>query len=229
MRLPKWLSISSAFILVMLTTACYNDAGKQYGKIPDNMNYGGPVEDSIPSERAYQTQQLYGNVSHNNQRLEYNEFLSNEVMALYGVNTAIVMVTDQNAYVGVLIDNSAVGTKGTPPETNNWGTNHGIYNPYSPYNDSINSDDLHNGVNNYETAMHHDLLSHRFKQRIAEKIRYLQPALMDVYISANRDFVNAMNNMAQESWKGRSLQPFLAEFNKTVANVFGTAQLLPEK
>jgi YhcN/YlaJ family sporulation lipoprotein len=223
--------ISSVMILALITllTACYNDAGKQYGKSPDHTNFGSPLENPVDSERAYQTQQLYGSVTHQNQKLDYSEFLSNQVTTIKGVNTAIVMVTDQNAYVAILIDNSATGTRGSALETNNDGARVGIYNPDAANTDYLNPNQLHNGYNNYETSKDHNTLSHRFKQRIAERIRTLHPQLIDVYISANRDFVNTMNNYAQESWKGNSLQPYLSEFNQTVANVFGTAQILPQK
>jgi hypothetical protein len=211
-------------IFLMLTLASCSDAGREYGKSPDHTNFGSPVENSTESERAYQTQQLYGPVTHNNTKLEYSQFLSNQLHAMNGVNTAIVMTTDQNAYVALMIDSSATGTKGTTKETNNQGTSKGFYNDNAPWSDYLPSNDLNNGYNSYETAVHHDMLSHRFKQTIAEKIRLLQPSVMDVYISANRDFLNKMNNYAQESWKGHSLLPLLTDFNQTVARVFGTAQ-----
>jgi YhcN/YlaJ family sporulation lipoprotein len=230
MSIKKWhlLILSISILAIAILSGC-SEGGRQYGKSPDHTNFGSPVEDNTGSERAYQTQQQYGPVTHNNAKLDYSEFLSNQVMTLNGVNTAIVMVTDQNAYVGILIDSTATGTKGRTRETNNDGTRVGIYNPDNPNSDSINSNDLNNGANNYETAQDHSLLSHRFKQRIAERIRFLNPAIMDVYISANRDFVNAMNNYAQESWKGHSLQTYLSEFNTTVTHFFGTNQILPNK
>ncbi|MBD0379481.1 hypothetical protein ICC18_05090 [Paenibacillus sp. WST5] len=214
------------FLLLILSGCMEN--GRQYGRNPDITNYGSP-QDTTDSERAYQTQQLSGPVTHNNKKLEYNQFLSNQLNALNGVNTAIVMTTDQNAYVAVMMDRSATGTKGTTLETNNQGTVKGFYNDNAPFDDNMSSNDLNNGYNNYETAVHHDMLSHRFKQTIAEKIRSLQPNLMDVYISANREFLNKMNNYAQESWKGNSLMPLLTDFNQTVERVFGTAQVLPER
>lgn len=223
----KWLLPVWGFTMAALLSACYNDAGKQYGKSPDSTNFGSPTEDSLPSERSYQTQQLHGPVTHNNRKLGYSDFLSTQVMALSGVNSAIVMITDQNAYVAVLIDNSATGTRGSKRETNNDGTRVGIYDPGSPGSDYVSPNKLHSGANNYETSQDHRTLSHRFKQRIAEKIRYLNPGLMDVYISANREFLNDMNRYAQESWKGNSLDPYLPEFNHKVASLFGTTQLLP--
>jgi YhcN/YlaJ family sporulation lipoprotein len=228
MMIKRWHFLILCISIFAILSGC-SEGGRQYGKSPDHTNFGSPVEDNTGSERAYQTQQQYGPVTHNNAKLDYSEFLSNQVMTLNGVNTAIVMVTDQNAYVGILIDSTATGTKSTTRETNNDGTRVGIYNLHDPNTDSINSNDLNNGVNNYETAQDHALLSHRFKQRIAERVRFLNPAIMDVYISANRDFVNTMNNYAQESWKGHSLQTYLSEFNTTVAHFFGTNQILPNK
>jgi len=220
--------IYGMIFLLLLLPGCA-EKGREYGRSPDHTNYGNASQGSTESERAYQTQQLAGPVTHNNKKLEYSQFLSNQLNALNGVNTAIVMTTDQNAYVAVMMDRSATGTKGTTLETNNQGTTKGFYNDLAPHDDTMSSNDLNKGVNNYETAVHHDLLSHRFKQTIAEKIRSLQPNLMDVYISANRDFLNKMNNYAQESWKGNSLMPLLTDFNKTVENVFGTAQVLPDR
>jgi len=220
--------ICGMIFLLLILSGCAEE-GREYGKSPDHTNFGAPVEKAEETERAYQTQQLYGPVTHNNSKLEYSQFLSNQLNAMNGVNTAIVMTTDQNAYVALMIDSSAIGTKGSTRETNNQGTSKGFYNDHAPFNDTLPSNDLNNGYNNYETAVHHDMLSHRFKQTMAEKIRTLQPNILDVYISANRDFLNKMNTYAQESWKGHSLMPLLTDFNQTVTRIFGTAQVLPER
>ncbi|TXK76395.1 hypothetical protein [Paenibacillus sp. N3.4] len=228
MRLRKLgFPIYGMIFLLLILFGC-SEGGRQYGKSPDHTNFGSPVENATDTERAYQTQQLYGPVAHNNTALTYNQFLSYQLNALNGVNTAIVMTTDKNAYVALMMDSTATGTKGTTKETNNQGTAKGFYNDHNPNNDYLPSNDLNNGFNNYETAIHHDMLSHRFKQTIAEKVRLLQPHIMDVYISANRDFLNKMNTYAQETWKGNSLMPLLPDFNQTVERVFGTAQVLPE-
>lgn len=220
-----WL-VSLTLVLLLLS-AC-NDAGRLYGKLPDTSSFGSPHENAADADRAYQTQQLYGPVTHENKSLEFNQFLSNQVAALNGVNTAIVMLTDQNAYVAILIDNTAVGTKGGERETNFSGSFRGLYNPHAPHTDAMDPSKLNIGVNNYETAKNHDQLSPRFKQHIAERIRFLEPRLMDVYISANRDFVNEMNSYARESWSGISLLPYLTRFNQSVTKVFGTAQVLDD-
>ncbi|WNR43984.1 hypothetical protein [Paenibacillus roseipurpureus] len=220
------------FLLLILSACGYGgNGGKEYRGDKHNtttMNFRDPVEKGQEKDRAYQVQQLSGPVTHNNTKIEYSQYLSDQVNNMDGVNTALVMITNQNAYVALMMDSSAVGTKSTTQETNNQGTQKGFYNDHNPYDDSLPSNDLNKGYNSYETAVHHDLLSHRFKQAIAEKIRVLQPDLMDVYISANRDFLNKMNNYAQESWKGHSLMPLLTDFNQTVTRIFGTAQALPQ-
>ncbi|RTE11161.1 hypothetical protein [Paenibacillus whitsoniae] len=218
-------------IFLLLTLPACGYEKRDYGRDATNVahgNYGSPVSDADHQTRAYQTQQLTGPVSHNNKTMAYSQFLSDQVNAVPGVNTAVVVTTDQNAYVALMIDHSAVGTKGTTKETNNAGTTKGMYNDTKPYDDSMPRNDLNNGFNSYETAVHHELLSHRFKQEIAEKVRQLQPNLMDVYISANRDFLNKMNTYAQETWKGHDLHPQLTDFNQTVTRIFGTAQQLPQ-
>ncbi|MFC0211672.1 YhcN/YlaJ family sporulation lipoprotein [Paenibacillus chartarius] len=176
--------------------------------------------------RAYQTQQLYGNVIHDNAHLYYNQYLTDQIAGMYGISTAIVMTTDKYAYVAVMLDNSGIGTHGGDSrlEVNNAGTVRGLYNVYSTQNDGASSNNVANGVNSYYTVSNHNDLSHGIKQKIAQKIRYLQPSILDVYISANRDFINSMNNLAQESWKGKPLDPYVGDFNRIVTNVFGTGQ-----
>lgn len=217
-------------IFLLLTLSACGTNGKEYRGDRDNStssNFGAHVEKAEQHERSYQVQQLSGPVTHNNTTLEYSQYLSDQLHTMDGVNTAFVMITNQNAYVALMMDSSAIGTKGLTKETTNSGTDEGYYNANNPYDDSLPSNVLNNGNNSYETAIHHDLLSHRFKQAIAEKLRVLKPDLMDVYISANRDFLNKMNTYAQESFKGRSLLPLLTDFNQTVTRVFGTAQVLP--
>lgn len=226
MGMFKSTLVVAIFMLLFLFTAC-NEDEKKYGKSPINSNYGSPVENSPDTERAYQTQQQYGSVTHNNKKLEFSQLLSTQVNTLNGVNTSIVMVTDQNAYVALQIDSSAYGTKGGIRETNNSGTFRGLFNPHAPHTDGMDPSKLNTGVNNYETAQNHSQLSHRFKQTIAEKIRLLEPRLKDVYISANREFLNEMNGYARESYSGYSLMPHLPAFNQTVTKVFGTRQSLP--
>lgn len=191
-------------------------------------NYGSKRgESNQDTSRAYQTAQQYTNVTHKHSSLEMNQFLSDQVAAMNGVNSAIVMMADNTAYVAITIDKTAVGTKSTPTETNNGGTVRGLYNPAAPFNDFADPNKLATGTNSYDTAQHHEQLSHLFKQKIAEKIRSLQPTVTDVYISAHRDYINELNRLAQEAWKGNSLTPYVNEFDAMAEYIFGTTPTIP--
>jgi hypothetical protein len=158
-----------------------------------------------------------------------NQFLSDQVAAMNGVNSAIVMLADSTAYVAITIDNTASGTKSSNRETNNGGTVRGLYNPAQPFNDTADPNKLATGTNSYETVQHHEQITHLFKQKIAEKIRSLQPTVSDVYISAHRDYINEMNRLAQEAWKGNDLKPYIHEFDAMSEYIFGTQPTHPTR
>ncbi len=214
--------------VTVLLTSCYQEnKGLSNAQINEKTNYAARENDvKHQKERSYQTQQIYGSVTHDAKELGYSSFLSNEVSKVHGVNTAIVLMTDQHAYVAIIIDNSISGTKGKQRETNNRGTIVGMYDTRTPYSDGIPPGDLHSGANNQETSIHHDFLTHQFKQSIAEKIRVLQPSIKDVFISANRDFINSMNRYWIEHTTTHSLHSYIPEFNQLVNRVFGNDQTL---
>lgn len=191
-------------------------------------NYGSRTGNAPQdTTRAYQTEQQNSIVSHRHSTLQFNQALGEKVAAMNGVNSCIVMMADKTAYVAILIDNTASGTKSGPMETNNAGTVRGLYNPSTPFNDYMDPNLLTNGSNNYETVQYHDQITHLFKQKIAEKIRSLQPNVSDVYISANRDYVNELNRLAQEAWGGHDLTPYLPEFDAISERIFGTLPTIP--
>lgn len=187
-------------------------------------NFGSQrAKEAKNSARSYQTTQEYGTVQHNNTKLEINQPLIDVVQAMDGVNSAIVALTDRYAYVAITVDNSASGTKGSGAkrEVDNSGTSLGMYSP-STGNAPQDPKQLVTGSNSYETAERPEDLSHGFKQAIADKVRLARPDVYDVFISANREFVNQMNVYAQESWKGKSLDPYIGQFNAMVTQIFGT-------
>lgn len=53
--------------------------------------------------------------------------------------------------------------------------------------------------------------------------------MTDVYISANRTVVNEFNRIAQESWQGRSLEPYRPQFIQLMELTFGTAPTIPNQ
>jgi YhcN/YlaJ family sporulation lipoprotein len=224
--------IQRIYILAILAVlaSIYFFYAKYESKVNDNnTNYSRTRTQSEETKpRLYQVGQLHGTIQHNNKELNFNQHLSNGIANLPGINSAYVMKTDRNAYVAITLDQSGIGTRSSRKETNNSGTNIGIYNSDEPQSDLVNPNDVATGHNGAETVQNHDQLSHALKQKIAQTIRTSDLSIQDVFISGHRKFVNSMNNYAQESWKGHPLTPYIKEFNVIVEELFGT-QMLPQK
>ncbi|WP_208543867.1 hypothetical protein [Paenibacillus protaetiae] len=165
---------------------------------------------------------------HDNSFFEYSSKLSNAISSLNGIAGAIVMLTDKNAYAGIMLDWTAVGTKGSSKtsEQNNGGMGEGVYNHQngSPYWDNRK---LVTPYNSYFSVNDHSELSSELKQTIAVKIREMAPMVQEVYISANKEYVNELNEFAKEAWLGHSLMPWLNDFNILVKHQFAGGQLMP--
>lgn len=222
----KWNSFrrgALAAVLLGLAAAsgCYeiNPGDKR-----SDTNYSSKSSESVQDEgpRAYGSE-LNGLLTHRNTRLSYDERLSAAVTDIPGVAQAFVMVTENNAYVALMTDHTATGTSGGKAsryETNNTGTQDGFYNNRTGENTVDDPDRIASGVNSWDTVRDHEDLSHPFKQTVALKVRELHPAVKDVFISANRDFINQVNKLSQEQWMGRTLDPYVQEFNAICEQVF---------
>lgn len=135
-QLKAYLLMLSILLAAFWCAGCSNPNGERRSIT----NYGSQKDAPTESgERAYGSQQHGGYLIHENSKLAYSRELSDAVSHIPGVSTAIVMLTDRNAYISVMIDNTATGTIGgeAPAETNNSGTSQGNYNAVtgSPYAD----------------------------------------------------------------------------------------------
>ncbi|WP_409343219.1 hypothetical protein [Paenibacillus sp. MBLB4367] len=227
-RTGRLLSIGMLSAILLLCGGCGEYGPKdKYRENRTGIRYGAhkDVYPDTSGPKAYGSPQQEGTILHGNTQLAYSQKLSDQVGALNGVGSSIVMLTDNNAYVAILIDNTGNNTYGrnARKELNNSGTSLGRYNPHSG-GSYMDPKDLTNGVNNFYTVEDHNDLTHEFKQKIASTVRLGQPAVHDVYISANRDFVNKMNALAQESWSGHSLTGHVGEFNTIANRIFGTPE-----
>ena len=184
------------------------------------------------SERAFQegnrspAYRLYADrpSDHDNRRLFVSEQAMYRVDDVQGVGAAVVVITDRNAYVGVMTDNTSTGTfgKGNSSDVNNAGTSEGVYDIYSG---SAKADPrlLATRTNNLFTVPGREPLSGKLMQNVALKIRDMHPHVMNVFISANRDFVNALNSYASDFRKGLPLDRRIDEFNQMVSVMFPLA------
>ncbi|WP_068776848.1 hypothetical protein [Paenibacillus sp. FJAT-26967] len=218
--LRRSIPLLSACALILFTSGCTNT-------YPKETNYGlvQQRKESHNQSRAYQTEQQAHSIIHNNRAMAYDHNLSNQIAAMHGVMGAIVMRTENNAYVAVMLDRAAAGTKSGGNERFTRGPLDPKNNMPQPYYQNLYTNELATDFLGYDTVKDHRNLSHVFKQRIAEKIRAADPQVHDVYISANRNFINQLNAYKLYSAAGASLQPYISEFNKSVTQIFGTEKL----
>jgi hypothetical protein len=167
---------------------------------------------------------------HDNRHFEYSSKISRDVDSLPGINTAIVMLTDKNAYVAILTDWSATGTKAhggaDTREQDNTGTTEGVYNVD---NGSSRWDlrQVATPYNSYFTHKDYSDLSTELRQVIGDTVRKAAPRVQEVHISANREFVNQMLEFAKASWIGKPLDPLVPDFNRLVKYTFGLGHEIP--
>jgi Sporulation lipoprotein YhcN/YlaJ (Spore_YhcN_YlaJ). len=167
---------------------------------------------------------------HENRYFEYSSALSNKVAALPGINSALVFVTDKNAYAAILTDWSATGTKanGSPRtrEQDNTGTTEGVYN-VSNGSPKWDNRQVATPYNSYYTNKDASDLSSELRQVIGTTIRKDFPKVQEVHISANREFNNQAVEFAKAAWLKKPLTPLTADFNTLVQYTFGNGQKIP--
>ncbi|CAM3683229.1 hypothetical protein COLU111180_02795 [Cohnella lubricantis] len=177
----------------------------------------------------------YGTLSnnpkqHDNQYFEYSSKASYDVKALPGVNTAIVLFTDKNAYVAILTDWTATGTKShggaSTREQDNTGTTEGVYNVDTGGRTPVGPR-VATPYNSYFTHKDVSDLSSELKQVIADTVRKDLPLMQEVHISANQEFVNQMLEFAKLAWGGENLQSYTPQFNKLVQYMFSRGNDVP--
>jgi hypothetical protein len=227
----RFFKIMSAFALIgLMIAAC----GIFYSgdKGGNSKNYTSLNDPNIKSgSRMYGANEPGGIVIHNNKKLRYSRELSNKLANIPGVRSAIVMLTERNAYTAILIDNSATGTRGpnSREETNHAGTSLGTYDPHT-LNQTVENWRLATGINNYETVQNHEDITAAFKQKIAITLRAANPQVHEVFISANRDFINQLNAYAIESgWGETTLDNRIDAFNGTANRLFGIPEAALKK
>lgn len=168
-------------------------------------NYGG-----YGNYRNYGTNRMDGGGGrygvHNANRMEMSQKIANKLASIKGVKSANVLLTNNNAYVAVVTDNKATGA------------NHGGTGP-RPY--SAGSDRTYFGSYDGTPAMN-DNVSAQVKENIANVVKKEAPNCNNVYVSANPDFVNRMNEYNKQATAGQPIAGFANEFQEMVYRLFPT-------
>lgn len=127
------------------------------------------------------------------------EDAADKVAELEEVDRATVLVTDNNAYVAVVLNNN----DGTGTDNNN--------------NDNDTTTDTNN-------ATAEDELSKELEDKVAEKVREVNQDIENVYVSLNPEFVERMNDYQTRINEGEPIEGFFEEFGEAVRNVFPDAR-----
>ncbi len=221
--------INFLFIIILLggigLTGCESTYTKKFQASKSDYGSRGEAKDElIQGERMYGLT-IQGGLNHQNKKLQYSKELSTVLSELPGIYSGIVMLTDRNAYAAIIYDNSATGSKGTgtPDESDHTGTTRGMYDTHTG-NQTADPNQIATGINSHYTENNPDNLSSKMKQQIALALRNENPRLLEVYITANREFINQMNVYYVESTRGVSLNSYLDDFNKLVTTHFGVTK-----
>lgn len=218
--LKRWFfTVLALIVAASIFSGCGNPYKSRFDSSPNNL--GQRTEGRYnEGPRAYGYTRRGGH-HHDNQWMEFSQVTATEIMRMPGVAAAYVVLTDKNAYVGAVLDDTATGTAahGGIRDVDNSGTSEGVYDVRdgSPYADPRKIVTDRNSFNTFPEA---DDISPRLKQKIALKVREMNPDIEEVFISANRNFVNDLNEYAIEYRAGKSLEPYIQEFNRKVALYF---------
>jgi len=210
---------------VIVVSGCQSTYTKKFQA--SNSDYGSRTEEKaelIKDDPLYGPT-IHGGNNHQNKELFYSQELSTVLSEMPGIFRGIVMHTDKNAYAAIIYDNSATGLKGrgTPDESDHTGTTRGMYDTHTG-NQTADPNKIATGINSYYTENRPENLSNVLKQQIALTLRNKNPHIYEVYITANREFINQMNVYYIESARGVDLNGYLADFNKLVTQHFGTTR-----
>jgi hypothetical protein len=227
MSLRQVIALIGVALLLGLLPACnyksyYQKSGHDYTSRAAN-------DPKMSQVRAYGS--LAANPKqHDNKYFEYSSALSNKIASLPGISTAFVFITDKNAYVSILTDWTATGTKARggarTHEQDNGGTTEGVYN-VSNGSSKWDNRQVATPYNSYFSHKDPSDLSTELRQVIGHTLRQSLPRVQEVHISANREYVNQSLEFAKVAWAKKPLTPLTTDFNTLVQYIFGQGTAIP--
>ncbi|MBD2864108.1 hypothetical protein [Paenibacillus oceani] len=184
-------------------------------------DYGSRTESHERSGfRTYNTQLKAAD--HHNNSLQFTQSTTDAVDDMKGIRSSFVFVTDKNAYVAIVLDKTATGTKGkgTILFSDRTIASPGV-DDHSDVSYVLPKGDVVMDKYSFDTIPNPQDLSSELVKELSALVRQHHPNITNVFISANQQFINRMSTYALEVWKGGSLQPYVADFNSLVKDHFG--------
>lgn len=191
------------------------------GATPDGMN-------------RYNTARPYGNVTpyagnapHNatapyggQTKMELSKKIADHITAMNEVKSSYVMLTNQNAYVAVVLHSTAPSAtpKAAPGQTKPSATPKAAPGQTKP----SATPNAAPGRTKPAPSMTSADVPAAIKSKIAQKVKSVDPRVKNVYVTANPDFVGRMTSYAAEVNRGRPISGFATEFYSMVQRLFPT-------
>ncbi|SDW80023.1 YhcN/YlaJ family sporulation lipoprotein [Paenibacillus sp. CF384] len=253
----KWAVLAAGAMLTTILTGCMDKQGDlgnrniRNNSIAYDMNGNRIINSRFANDQMNEMNRVDGhrlnsnNIIglHKNYRLEMSKEISDRLESLPEVNKAHVMLTDDNAYVGVsLKDKSEMKGMGTRAmnvpsaptplsrtqrayqrpnmNTGTMGTKISAIatgpNMLRVYNTNPAPT-----VPSAPSRMTRDAdVTGGLKDRIANEVKQMAPTVKNVYVSANPEFFDRMDAYMSDVKLGHPIQGFIAEFNAMVDRVF---------
>ena len=140
-------------------------------------------------------------------KLEVAQDAADRIMELDGVESANVIITDQNAYAAVVLDGDPVDNDETDTNTS----------------DTENTDTNEDAGMNNDNDSPEQMLSPDLEDKIADKVREANDEIENVYVSLNPDFVERMTGYVDQINAGEPVEGFFGEFTEAIQRVFPDA------
>lgn len=205
------------FVLILLISGCSSEI-ERYSKKLDKSDYGSVQAKQEQKGKiiSFGTNHIDDD-QHINHTLKYSSKLSSRLHSIAGVANARVFLTDKNAYVAVVLDNTGRGyaksDKYIVPDTST--------EPIAP--NTITN----NPFKKFISVNDNTQLTDPFKQTIADKVLELAPEVEEVHISANVNFMFYMDEFAQVAWANEPVDKYLKQFNILVQHQFANGMIMP--
>ena len=157
------------------------------------------------------------NTNNDNTMLEVSQEAADSIAELDGVESAYVLVTDENAYAAVVLDGNVVDDT---DNTDNADAETGTDTETDTGTDTETDTETDTNNNNDPDQV----LSPDLEDKIAEKVREGNENIQNVYVSLDPDFVERMTGYVDEINQGEPVEGFFGEFTEAIQRVFPDAK-----
>lgn len=152
------------------------------------------------------------NNMHNNTNVEMSQDIADRITNMPEVTAASVLLTNQNAYIAVMLSDEA---------------DEGLINSPDRRKLSQNRQDNREDERLDQTRMKRYYneaadVTTMLKDRITKEVKNEAPHILNVYISANPDFIDRMNGFIDQIQAGNPVRGFINEVNTTMERMFPT-------